>query len=584
MSLRVDAVWDIEASGWDHFIVGAIWDSRDDLCHVYSDEDGLAEHLASLPKGFVAWAHAGGRYDVLWLLDWFRRKGTVPPATIRLSGSSIASLALKDGPILRDSARLMPMALKEACTMFPGCAQKERLSFPCVCGEKCGGYCSIAVDMTPAARAELRDYLEADIFSLRDTLRGLIDYADRNALTLGNTVAGSGWSTAKARCELPNADWELEAYRRARAGYYGGLCAVGQTSAPKVLRFDRTQAYPAALCKPVPVGESALLDKKTAHYAWNHERPGIYYASVTVPEMPVPPLPVRYNDRIVYPWGDLIGSWSRDELQRALDLGCEIQRFHGGIAWAREEALITPFVRHVFELREKAKADGNEALSTWLKFMANSPTGGFAQDPEFDFIVLGDYADDPDYEPVGRYDWIWRRGLFAIPTRAHVHWAATLTADARVELGRQIEHAGDDWVYSDTDSCHATRMLTRNTGKDLGQWAFEGVATDWLCLAPKVYKFTGETKKNPTPHLIAKAKGIPKAERAWPKIMSGEKVTLDRGVDSLLVAAKKGGSLFTRRGGTRSVTTREEWIGARLRDGATRTRAPNVFDLARLPR
>ena len=50
----------------------------------------------------------------------------------------------------------MPMSLKEACKMFPGCAQKERLAFPCVCGQDCGGYCSISRDMSPAQRPALR--------------------------------------------------------------------------------------------------------------------------------------------------------------------------------------------------------------------------------------------------------------------------------------------------------------------------------------------------------------------------------------------------------------------------------------------
>jgi hypothetical protein len=572
----VDAVWDIECEEWDTYVVGAVWDARDDAVHIYDDEDDLARHLLSFPKGATLWAHAGGRYDVLWLLDWCRRKAEIPDANIRLSGSSVASLAIKGGPVLRDSFRLMPMSLREACTMFEGCEQKQRLDLPCKCGPElagpdgCGGYCSIAVDMPRELRRKLRAYLEADVLSLRDTLRCLITYCEANALLLGGTVAGTGWQTAKQRCQLANAEWELEAYRRARVGYYGGRCEANILEAPLVYFYDRKQAYPAALCRPVPLGESAMLDRRTAPMAWSRGRPGIYYASVTVPEMMAPPLPVRFRERIVYPWGLVVGSWSRDELLRAEEVGCTIEKLHGGIAWAREEALLEPHVRHCFALREAAK--GNEALRTWLKFVANSLTGGFAQDPEFDIIALGDYADDPDWEAVGRYDWIWRRGVFAIPQRAHVHWAATLTADARVELHRQITHAGDDWVYSDTDSCPSLRALTRNTGTGLGEWAFEG--TDpWKCLAPKVYK-RGENK--------VRAKGIPHAEKVWPAIMSGGKITLDRGVDSLLVAAK-GDSLFRRRSGTRRVKQRADWCGARMREG-TRTRPPHMDDLASIPR
>jgi hypothetical protein len=574
--LRVDAVWDIETEAWDTYVTGGIWDARDNTTSIYASEDDLAEHLLSLPKGSVTWAHAGGRFDVLWLLDWCRRKAQIPGAVIRLSGSSIASLAIKGGPVLRDSFRLMPMALADCCKMFPGCALKERLGLPCICGDDCGGYCSIFNDMSHDARRRLNEYLESDIHSLRDTLRELIKYSNEHDLLLGGTVASTGWNTAREKCQLWNAEWELEAYRRARAGYFGGRCEVGQTQAPLVHRYDRKQAYPAALCKPMPVGEPTLLDRRTAPKAWARNKPGIYYAAVQVPEMMAPPLPVRFRDRIVYPWGLVIGSWPREELENAESVGAKILRLHGGIAWPRSEALLKPHVTHCFELREAAD---NKPLKTWLKFVANSLTGGFAQDPEFDMVALGDYADDPDWEPVGRYDWIWKRGLFAIPARGHVHWAATLTANARVELNKQQVHAGSDWCYSDTDSCYALRMLTRNAGNDLGQWAYEGPGKDWVCIAPKVYKYRDKHHVR-----VAKAKGIPHASEVWPKIMRGQDITLDRGVDSLLVASKSGkDSLFRRRSGKRHIEPKDGWCGARILDGI-RTRPPHMDDLEQIPR
>jgi len=574
-ALRVDAVWDIETANWDRFVCGALWTASRDVVEVFDDEDDLARSLLDLPAASVAWAHAGGKFDVLWLLDWCRRNGEIPKAQIRLSGGSITSLAIKGGPVLRDSARLIPMALKEACTMFDGCAQKERLDFPCTCGESCGGYCAIRRDMPGVQRARLRAYLEADILSLRDTLLALVDYAERSDLLLAGTVATTGWRTAQSTCaNVVDAEWEIEAYRLARAGYYGGRCEVGRRRAARVQRFDRKQAYPAALKLPVPCGEMAVLDRRTAPLAWKRDKPGCYFATVDVPELHAPPLPVRLRDRIVYPWGKLVGTWTRDELHRAEECGAVIKRLHGGVAWADELPLLAPHVDHCFKLREAATS---KALKTWLKFVANSLTGAFAQDPSQDVVMLGDYADDPSYEPVGRYDWIWRREVFRISQRAHVHWAAMLTARARVELHREIEHAGDDWCYSDTDSCIATRTLTRNVGEDLGQWAFEGEATDFVALAPKVYSYDVGGK------LHARAKGIPRADRAWPAIMSGDRVPLNRGVDSLLVASK-GAKLFKRRDGGRRVTPRDGWIGGRLLDGPEGTRAPHFDDLSALPR
>lgn len=574
-AIPIGAVWDIECADWDTFVCGAIWTPDDGVC-VYDDEDELAEHLLSLPAGTVAWAHAGGRYDVLWLLDWCRRRAQVPKAQIHLSGSSVASLAIAKGPVLRDSARLMPMSLKEACKMFQGTAQKERLGFPCVCGNECGGYCSIRLKMPRAQRLQLRGYLEADILSLRDTLFALTAYAEQSGLLLAGTVASTGWRTAKYLCDLPDADWDLEAYKLARAGYYGGRVEVGQTRAARVDRFDRKQAYPAALLRAIPCGPRRMLTRGASGKAYRAGRPGIYTVKVKIPDQMAGPLPCRISERIVYPWGEVVGVWSRDELRHAEECGTKILGVFDAVVWKDEKPLIAPFVNKAFELREVAAREKNDALKTWLKFVANSPTGAFAQDPQQDVVALGDYADDPRYEPVGRYDWIWRRPIFRISQRSHVHWAATLTADARVELHRQIAHAGDDWVYSDTDSCHSLRKLTRNVGTGLGEWAFEGEGKDWRCLAPKVYSYEVGGK------LHARAKGIPAAEKAWPSILAGSPVVLDRGVDSLLVAAR-GETLFSRRAGRRTIKPREGWVGARILEGV-RTRAPHVTELASLPR
>lgn len=578
--IPVDAVWDIETANWDEFVCGAIWTPSDGTM-VYQNEDGLANHLLSLKPGATAWAHAGGKFDVLWLLDWCRRNGNIPAAQIRLSGSSIASLAIAKGPILRDSARLMPMSLREACTMFDGCAQKERLDFPCICENRCGGYCSISVNMSGDMMRRLKEYLCADINSLRDTLICLSQYAEENELLLSGTVASTAWRTAKERCKLDDADWDLEAYKIARSGYYGGLCAVRMTEAEWMHKFDRRSAYPAELRKPVPCGAMKVLDERTAPKAWNRDKPGIYHVKVKVPDQMNPPLPLRVAERIVYPWGEFEGYWPSAELRYALEKGAKILDWKGGLAWADEEPRLKPHVEHCFALREKATS---KALKTWLKFIANSLTGAFAQNPEQDVVAIGDYADDERWEPVGKYDWIWRRTTFRISQRAHVHWAGTLTGGARVELNRQIDHAGDDWGYSDTDSCNATRNLTRNIGNELGQWASEGIVPDWVAIAPKVYSHGKPLADGiEGPHeLEARSKGIPNAAKHWDKIISGEQITLDRGVDSLLVAAR-GEKLFQRRDGRRSVQPKDGWVGARVRRGIL-TYAPSIKELETLPR
>lgn len=571
--LRIDAVWDIETADWDQFVCGALW-TRDSGVQVFGREDDLAECLLSLPAGSVVWAHAGGRFDVLWLLDWCNRRSRVPAAQIRLSGSSIASLAIKQGPTLRDSCRLMPVSLREACTMFPGCEQKQRLDFPCSCGRECGGYCAIAIKMPRHMRGRLEEYLEADILSLKDTLEALSTYADESKLLLAGTVASTAWRTAKERCGLDDAKWELPAYHLARLGYKGGHTDVGMTAAPRVFRYDRASAYPAELRQPVPCGPARVVDACGAKRAWAKQRPGIYAAIVDVPDSHVAPLPLRLDARIVYPWGRFAGQWTRDELMHAESRGTTIMGLTEGVVWDKEKPMLREHVDHCFALRSQATS---KALKTWLKFVANSLTGAFAQDPTQDVVALGDYSDDPSYEPVGRYDWIWRKQVFRVSQRAHVHWAATLTGRARIELDKQIEHAGNHWAYSDTDSCMATKRLTRRLGHEIGEWQFEGEAHGFKAVAPKVYTYVDDKGKP-----FARAKGIPDAVREWGRIAGGKSIEINRGVKSLLVASR-GDRIFARNDTSRTVSPRDGWVGGRLRDG-DRTRAPHVDDLPNLPK
>ena len=573
-AVKVDAVWDIETEDWDTFVVGSLW-RKDSGIEVFRNEDDFADALLSIPPGWAAWAHAGGRFDVLWLLDWCKRHDRIPAAQIRLSGSSIASLAIRKGPVFRDSNRLMPMSLAQASTMFEG-ERKEKLDLPCRCGRDCGGYCSIRRDMSGEERARVEAYLVKDIESLRDTLVSLDEYCANNQLVMSGTCASTAWNTAKIRCGLPDTSWDSRAYRFARLGYYGGRTEVGRTVAKRVWRYDRVSAYPAALSLDVPTGEMRVLyDRRLAKRVWNLERQGFYRATVDIPEQVAPPLPVRLDNRLAYPWGKVSGVWSRDEIQRAEETGGKILGIEAAIVWADEEPLLKPHVEHCFRLREQAQS---KSLKVWLKFIANSLTGAFAQDPEQDVVALGEeYADKQGYEPVGNYDWIWRRKVFRISERSHVQWAGVLTARARIELNRQISHAGQDWCYSDTDSVIATRELTRNIGDNLGQWKFEGAASDFEAIAPKVYTYVDDKETR-----FARAKGIPDAVREWDRINAGEDIALNRGVKSLLVAAR-GDELFQKNDGHRRVSRREEWCGARVRVGE-QTRAPHVRELPNLPR
>ncbi len=572
--LRVDGIFDIETRNWDEFTAGSLWTERDGV-EVYTDEGDFARRLLEEKDAHI-WAHNGGSFDTLWFLQWCEEHIENFQAQMFLTGSSVSTCKIDSGPVIRDSYRLIQQPLKEACTMFDGGVKKQALGLPCICRQKaCEGYCRIGPKMSAAHRKRMVEYLEADILSLRDTLVSLRDYSMANGIELAGTTAGTTWKTAKNVLGLPNAEWDGGVYSKVRETFFGGRVEVGQTEAPHIWNYDRKQAYPASMCLPLPMGDIDELNGQSARRAFLKGRPGFYFATVNVPEMFAPPLPARGNNRVVFPWGRVEGYWSRDELAHAEERGAKIETVHTAIVWAREETILKSYMEKCFKLREAAPT---KALKKWLKVLANSLYGGFAIKPEREECKFGDYTDDPEYERVGDAHSIWKRSVSSIPDRAHIHWASTLTAYARIELDSEIAHAGDSWCYSDTDSTKATRALTRNTGEGLGEWAFEGKATDWVCLAPKVYCFDNGGGK-----LTAKAKGIsPDAAKHWRAIAARQPVNNDSGVLSLKVAAKSGDKLFTRKFSSRRLKDPNDWVGGRHRDG-TRTRPPHMTEVEEIP-
>jgi hypothetical protein len=569
----VDAVWDIETAKWDQFLCGSIW-TREDGIRTFRDPDGLADAIMTLPAGAQCWAHAGGKFDVLWLIDYLASVGRMPRAQVSMSGSSATSVKIKNGPWLRDSARLLPMSLAKAAKIAGPNRSK---------GDPGIAFEDMHAGMSKRHWDSVLRYLVSDVELLRDVLFAIGDYAQEQEIELRGTIGGTAWATAMKWCELDDAEWDAEIYNMVRPMYYGGRCEAARLFEQVIHRYDRKSAYPASLMLPLPMGNPTVCDTAKARRAFASGKAGCYDARVRVPESLATPLPIRHRNRLAYPHGTIRGTWSHIELQHAVDCGAQVEEVYTAVTWAKEQAKLAKYADKCFDLRDALPAEQKKALGIWLKFLANSLTGKLGQSPDNRIVALGDYADDPGYQLVGTSPWVWFRDTWRIPNCAMVHWAGTLTARARVELHKQIMHAGDSWVYSDTDSCFATKELTRNIGEDLGDWAYEGKGLRWRAKAPKVYAYHDVAKGESVAH----AKGVPGAKdgdtidiNVWNDYVEGAPIVSERGVKSLMTASR-GAKLFERRRLTRSLHLSNEWCGARLRDGNV-TRAPNVSDLTRL--
>lgn len=598
--IAVDYIFDIETEDWDTFVCGGVYQVADGDFVAFWDEDEMVDFMLRLEG--ACWGHNAGRYDTLWLAGKLReliRDGVIRKKDVEIRAAGSRVLLLRIGKLhARDSAALIPIALKDAAgiggTYKAGTGLRCTRKGPCK-RKPCGGYCAIRrKGMSAKQKNALLKYLEQDCVALAKTLLSLQDYADENDLDLAATVGASAWKTAKRVHSLDEEVLPPSQYRFARKAYFGGRTQVFRPVAADGYHYDVNSAYPAALMStPLPVGHASETAGDGARRAYERERPGVYRVTVHVPNMFVPPLPVRgETGNIAYPTGTLTGEWSRIELAYAVSLGCEVLKWGNALVWPRAELLLAPNARRIWALRDAVGK--KSSLGKWLKFYANSLTGKLAQSPEQETFFYSDAepkrcAADGDCDGGRRCesgDWqyccphrcvkwcgawapagamssgVWKKSSWRIPDNGFVQWALYLTSVARVALHKQLVADGFNGrhaVYCDTDSCFTLAQRFTNVGAELGQWSDEGPFTGFHALAPKTYRFLDAEGKE----TIA-AKGI--SEPSWDDLAGHREIEMNRGVYTWKTALKEE-KLFRRKKLKRSLKFDGVHFGDRMLRG-----------------
>jgi hypothetical protein len=567
--MKVAGVWDLECADWDRFRVGQLLAANGER---FTSWDPDAFFDALIEREGVWYAHVGGRYDALWLLDMATRRGV--PWSARMRGAGVLSARVGNVEV-RDSYALLPMSLAKAAEL--GDAPKLALGLQCECEtEGCEGFCVLRRELTPRERAKVEEYLSGDCDALASTLGALIDTAADHDIDLKLTVGGSAWSTARRWLDLPKCDHDIGRYRMLREGYYGGRTECFTPRARRGHRYDIHSSYPAALSRvALPVGAGRSVGGRLAMVAFESGQEGIFWCDVRVRRDEwIPPMPAREADRLLYPVGPFSGAWTAIELRHAVENGATITAMTRAHVWSESAPILAPFAERVWRYRDDAARAGRKSRAAWFKWLANSLTGKLAQRPEHGALAFK-IGDPPDLDEGERVVFYSGAGAFTyqetsrVDACAHVQWSAYLTSEARVEVHRQLQHAISvlaSPLYCDTDSVYAKRRLTRRIGDELGEWGYEGELHSFRCLAPKVYRYRDEHGAD---HI--RGKGLSGLDLAgFNALARGRGWTVDRGVKGLRTAMRsKEGGLFQRNALTRALHPIPGWIGGREVDGAS---------------
>ncbi len=556
IGFRCDGTVDIECASWDRFAVAATYEPATGS-HVHRSIEDLADWL--LKRGGVWWAHCGGNYDFLALAEEFRRRSL--PCTIDLSGSRISRVV--SGKLsLRDSFPLIPLPLSTAAALAG--EQAPDLGIRCTCDRSCGGYCTVRPG---DLRRSVSDLATGDARVLYRVLQAFAEYAIDLGLELRGTLGSTAWATARKLLEIPDVDLTPAEWRAAKAGYYGGRVTICKPRATGPgSHWDISSAYPAALASiALPIGKVDSYGGRLADKCFARECPGIYTATIDVPELYLPPLPMRdpVTDRLSYPWGVLRGTWTLPEIQAAETRGAKVIAVHHALAWDAGAPIFGSLIRHWYAARRRVgKAS---PLGQLLRLLCNCITGKLAESPErrsvrmFPDELLTCPMTSPcsprrcttacgAYEQIDLWGQVWGVPFYRLAPSAYIHWAAYLTAATRVAWLTGAESQGRDLVYGDTDSVWSTaRVGPRPQGKALGAWERKHSWSDWQCAAPRAYRYRDEDGG-----AIVRTAGMSITDDEW---LAGGAET-DRGVLPFMSAARESRGLFRRKAQRWTLPTR----------------------------
>lgn len=587
-------VWsyDIETADWSTFVRGTAYDGNSSI--IFKREEEAAEWYRGLSTRDEVLAHNGGAFDFIQLI------GATPDLSwsATMAGGNIVSCRAKGGALCRDTKRLFPLSLSK----WTG--RKDETGLECKCGEDCGGYCSISLDLPPAKMRRLEEYMVNDAVVLWDQWHEDVPRLEADGLIVQSkngirgTIGGVSWATAATIAGLPlRSPPEWDDYDAGRAAYYGGRCEVGQIEADRGYRYDVHAMYPWALTFDVPTGERRSYTGAAARRAYARHELGLYGARVRLPDDDLPALPHRYQGgdvpptrnrsarfsrgRMLWATGVIEGFWSGVELRAAERHGAVIEDITHADVWSSQAPIFKPYVEMIYAARRRAlescpkgnppkcKCDGCR-WGAVIKWFANSLTGKLGQRASFSDLTVCAAGDRPleNWDQLGGNDSrVYARTRREVPASGLTWAAATLTARARVKLLDRLARHRGRWLYCDTDS---TYLLDRD-GRDvheskLGTFGYEGEAIDWHAMAPKLYRYRDEKGK-----AHVRARGVPRA--TWAKydtLREGGHVTV-----SGPARIRSSGGRFKRRDVTRShLDVTSGWVGTRrvTRDGTGQER------------
>jgi len=359
---------------------------------------------------------------------------------------------------IADSMALLPVSLADAARAL-GCETQK--------GE---------IDYENIENMPWQEYLEKDCRATFEALEKLEGRVTDLGGNLRRTLAGTAMDLFRRKfLESPIfREKGIEKYER--AALYGGRTELFCTHAQKVKSYDISSSYSYAALSAVPIrfiGEAKIRDK--------YDDTDIVEASVDVPEMDYPPLPCRYDGKLLFPAGKWRSWFVGVELRHAEQFGVRTQILR---RLCYQSGPI--FTRYVGALYAEKMA-GNPAA----KWLLNALYGRFAIRNDREKILVSPDEIKKGYRIINKeleiYGVADHTKIFACPAIT-----ATINARARIRLHEALIRSNGTAIYCDTDGIKLSSPRKDNEPVDkivgVGEWKYEGESQEFEARAPKTYR------------------------------------------------------------------------------------------------
>jgi hypothetical protein len=434
----------------------------------YTDiESFLLAEFTRAADGTWFYAHAGGLYDFQWILRELKENPRFREweVSASFSGGSAFIVKIRRGHhVFRilDSLWTMRTTLAEIGT-WCGC-------------EKLAEEGIFEADLEKLIVYNRRD-CEILYRSLHDYQKLFLSEGTELRMTLASTSLA--WFRRKFLSRDIHTTKAVNAL--ARHSYYSSRVEIFEYSCGHAWYHDFNSSFVHAMREPLPCehiggGRDIRLPTRLDRY---------YLADVEIeiPEMYLPPLPVRRKGRIFFPWGRWRGWYSRTDIELALQFGARIIRVYDSLVFDTFTDL-KYFAEAVWEKRHAGKTAFEKK---GYKLAGNSGYGKFGEHEEKFEMHLhpqdSGHAGDLMLEP----GLILRKIRAKVP-HVHVPIAVAITSIARrnlyLKLNQELEKGGHLY-YCDTDSVLGTELL--QTSDKLGDLKLEHEILAGRFLQPKLY-------------------------------------------------------------------------------------------------